>query len=135
MDFANEAARKRKHEYIGAEHIVLGLLENGDIADIFKSLGIAANTVRNDIEACMSLGPMPVERGKLTLTPMAKRTVERAMEEARPFQAGGRLADAGDILVGILVGNESAAAMVLAKHGLTADAVRVELQRLRNSQN
>ena len=55
-----------------------------------------------------------------------------ASEEANPFQKGGRLADSADILVGLLVDNESAAALSLSKHGLTADNVRSEAKKLKS---
>ena len=135
MDRADYAAHKLNHRYIGAEHLLLGLLGDGEISTVLKNVGVDANLVRADLEALLRPVEIPVEAGKLPLTPRAKRIIEYAIAESHPFQPDGRLADTMDILVGMLVDHDSSAAMVLTKYRLTAEALRSESQRLRDSQN
>lgn len=135
MEFAEDAARQLNHEYIGAEHLLLGLLNDREISRLLTKLGTDANTVRDDLQAVMVRGDSPAKLRRLPLVPRVKRIFEEAVVEAKPFDRNGRLADAYDLLVGILVDNGSAAALILVKHQLTAEAVRLESGKLRNSQD
>ena len=133
MNLANESAHRFNHEYIGAEHILLGLLEaGGEAIEVLKNLGIDADQMRGDMKGAMLAGELPVKIAKPPLTPRARRIILYASQEANPFRKGGRLADSADILVGLLVDNESAAALILSKHGLMADNVRLEAKKLKS---
>jgi len=132
MFLANEAACQLGNEYISAEHLLLGLLDDkdGDGAEVLKCLGIDTTKMRLDLEQVILRGPAVPAKGKLPITPRLKKVFEYAMEEAKPLDKGGRLGNPIDLLIGLLVGNESAAAMILLKHGLTAEGIRSEAKKI-----
>src|SRR5690349_24266084 len=87
MQIANQEAQRFNHEYIGTEHILLGLIKEGSgvAANVLKNLDIDPRKVRQEVERIVQTGPHPdmVQMGKLPQTPRAKKVVEYAIEEAR----------------------------------------------------
>src|SRR5258706_1598843 len=86
MQLANQEAQRFNHEYIGTEHILLGLIKEGSgvAANVLNNLGIDLLMVRLDIEMIVQVGPdMVIMGSKLPQTPRAKRVIEFAIEEAR----------------------------------------------------
>src|SRR5277367_6174773 len=88
MQLANQEAQRFNHEYIGTEHILLGLIKEGSgvAANVLKNLNIALPKVRLEIEKIVQAGPAEPDRvtlGKLPQTPRAKRVIEYSIEEAR----------------------------------------------------
>src|SRR5258708_5840180 len=85
MQLANQEAQRFNHEYIGTEHILLGLVKEGSgvAANVLKNLDVDLRKIRLEVEKIVQSGPDMVTMGKLPQTPRAKKVIEYSMEEAR----------------------------------------------------
>ena len=85
MAMANQEAQRFNHEYIGTEHILLGLVKEGSGvgANVLKNLDVDLRKVRLEVEKLVRQGPETAQVGKLPQTPRAKKVIEYAIEEAR----------------------------------------------------
>ncbi|MFO0003241.1 MAG: Clp protease N-terminal domain-containing protein, partial [bacterium] len=85
MQLANQEAQRFNHEYIGTEHILLGLVKEGSgvAANVLKNLDVDLRKIRIEVEKIVQTGPDMVTMGKLPQTPRAKKVIEYAMDEAR----------------------------------------------------
>src|SRR5258708_7347682 len=88
MQLANEEARHFGHEYIGTEHILLGLIKEGSgvAANVLKNLDVDLRKVREEVDKIVQTGSSPQDAatlGKRPQTPRAKKVIEYAIEEAR----------------------------------------------------
>src|SRR6266436_4534511 len=130
MQLANPVAQRFNHEYIGTEHILLGLIKEGSgvAANVLKNLDIDLRKVRLEVERIVQSGPDMVTIGKLPQTPRAKKVLEYTMEEARNLNHN--YVGTEHILLGLLREEEGVAARVLMNLGLKHDDVRVEVLNL-----
>lgn len=130
MLLANQEARRLNHEYIGTEHILLGLIKkrSGIAANVLKNLDIDLHKVRLEVEKIVQSGPDMVTMGKLPQTPKAKKVIEYAIEEARNLQHN--CVGTEHLLLGILRETEGVAAQALTNLGLRLEDVRQELLEL-----
>ncbi len=126
MQLANQEAQRFNHEYIGTEHILLGLIREGSgvAANVLKHLEVDLHKIRFDLEMLIHSEPDKVSMGKLPQTPCAKRVIEYAMEEARTLDHD--YVGTEHMLLGLLRENE--AALVLLNLGVPLDKVRAEIQ-------
>src|SRR5262245_29798434 len=87
MQLANQEAQRFNHEYIGTEHILLGLVKEGTgvAANVLNTLGIDLNRVRWEVEKIVLPGLNVAILGKLPQTPRAKKVIEYSIDEARTF--------------------------------------------------
>jgi ATP-dependent Clp protease ATP-binding subunit ClpC len=85
MQLANQEACRMNHEYIGTEHLLLGLIKEsiGVAVNVLKNLDIDPRKIRLEVEKFVQSGPNMVTTGKLPQTPRAKKVIEYAMEEAQ----------------------------------------------------
>src|SRR3712207_137257 len=87
MALANQEAQRFNHEYIGTEHILLGLVKEGSgvAADVLRRFGVNPQTVRLEVEKIVQTGPGgdQVVLGRLPHTPRAKKVIELAVDEAQ----------------------------------------------------
>src|SRR5476649_2135073 len=85
MALANQEAQRLNHEYIGSEHILLGLVREGSGvgATVLNSFNVDLRTVRLELEALVKPGLDSFSVGKLSSTPHAKRAIEYAVEESK----------------------------------------------------
>lgn len=85
MQLADMEAKRFNHEYIGTEHILLGLIKEGAgvAANVLKNFDIDLRKIRLEIEKIVQSGPDMVTMGKLPITPRAKKVIEYSIEEAR----------------------------------------------------
>src|SRR5213596_721421 len=85
MQLANQEAQRLHHEYIGTEHILLGLIREGSgvAANVLKNLDIDLRKVRQEVEKLVQVSLEVCAPGRLPQTPRAKKVVEYAIEEAR----------------------------------------------------
>ena len=133
MQLANYEAQRFNHEFIGTEHILLGLIKEGSgvAAIVLKSLDIGLLTIRREVERIdPSLPELPV-RGKLPLTPRAKKILEFGMEESRILNPNYDYVGTEHILLGLLREQEGVATEVLRRLGLNVADVREEIIKLR----
>src|SRR6266542_5159080 len=87
MQLANQEAQRFNHEYIGTEHILLGLVKEGSgvAANALNNLGIELRKIRQEIEKIVQPGPETINLGKVPQTPRAKKVIDFALEEPRNF--------------------------------------------------
>ncbi len=130
MALANQEAQRFNHEYIGTEHILLGLVKEGSGvgATVLKNLDVDIKKLRLEIEKLVKSGPDMVTMGKLPQTPRAKKVVEYAIEEARALNHN--YVGTEHILLGLLRESEGIAAQVLMNLGLKLEEVRQEVLNL-----
>ena len=130
MQLANQEAQRFNHEYIGTEHILLGLVKEGSgvAANVLKNLDVDLRKIRLEVEKLVQSGPEMVTIGKLPQTPRAKKVIEYSMEEAR--QLNHNYVGTEHILLGLLREQEGVAAQVLMNLGLKLDDVREEVLNL-----
>ena len=127
MALANQEAQRFNHEYIGTEHILLGLVKEGTGvgANVLKKLGVELHKVRMEVEKLVKPGPDMVTMGKLPQTPRAKKVIEYSLEEARNLNHN--YVGTEHILLGLLRENDGVAAQVLMNLDLKLDEVREEV--------
>ena len=130
MQLANQEAQRFNHEYIGTEHILLGLIKEGSgvAANVLKNLDVDLRKIRLEVEKLVQSGPDMVTMGKLPQTPRAKKVIEYSMEEARNLNHN--YVGTEHILLGLLHEQEGVAAQVLMNLGLKLEEVREEVLNL-----
>jgi ATP-dependent Clp protease ATP-binding subunit ClpC len=130
MALANQEAQRFNHEYIGTEHILLGLVKEGSGvgATVLKNLDVDIKKLRLEVEKLVKSGPDMVTMGKLPHTPRAKKVIEYAIEEARSLNHN--YVGTEHLLLGLLRESEGIAAQVLMNLGLRLEDVRQEVLNL-----
>ncbi|MCG3181009.1 MAG: ATP-dependent Clp protease ATP-binding subunit ClpC [Phycisphaerae bacterium] len=130
MALANQEAQRFNHEYIGTEHILLGLVKEGSGvgATVLKNLDVDLRKVRLEVEKLVKQGPETVQMGKLPQTPRAKKVIEYAIEEARNLNHN--YVGTEHLLLGLLREHDGVAAQVLMNLGLKLEDVREEVLNL-----
>jgi len=130
MQLANEEARRFNHEYIGTEHILVGLVKEGAgvAANVLKNLDIDLRKVRLEVEKIVVSGPDKATMGKLPQTPRAKKVVEYAIAEARALKHN--YVGTEHLLLGLLSEQQGVAAQVLMNLGLKLADVHEEVLNL-----
>ena len=130
MQLANQEAQRFNHEYIGTEHILLGLVKEGSgvAANVLKNLDVDLRKIRLEVEKIVQSGPDMVTMGKLPQTPRAKKVIEYAIEEARNLNHN--YVGTEHLLLGLLREQEGVAAQVLMNLGLKLEDVREEVLNL-----
>src|SRR5690348_7316317 len=126
---AQEEARMLNHNYIGTEHILLGLIHEGEgvAAKALESLGIALEGVRQQVEEIIGQGQQ-APSGHIPFTPRAKKVLELALRKAR--QLGHNYIGTEHILLGLIREGEGVAAQVLVKLGADLNRVRQQVLQL-----
>ena len=130
MQLANQEAQRFNHEYIGTEHMLLGLVKEGTgvAANVLKNLDVDLRKIRLEVEKLVQSGPEMITMGKLPQTPRAKKVIEYSMEEARNLNHN--FVGTEHILLGLLREQEGVAAQVLMNLGLKLEDVRDEVLNL-----
>ena len=130
MQLASQEAQRLNHEYIGTEHMLLGLIKEGSGAtpNMLKLLDRDLRKIRLEIEKLVPCKPDRVNVGRLLLTPQAKIALEYSVEEARNM--GFSDVSPEHILLGLLRAQEGVAAQVLMNFGLKAEELRSEIENL-----
>ncbi|MFM7163935.1 MAG: ATP-dependent Clp protease ATP-binding subunit [Planctomycetaceae bacterium] len=130
MQLANQEAQRFNHEYIGTEHILLGLVKEGSgvAANVLKNLDVDLRKIRIEVEKIVQTGPDMVTMGKLPQTPRAKKVIEYGMDEARNLNHN--YVGTEHLLLGLLREQEGVAAQVLMNLGLKLEDVRDEVLNL-----
>ena len=129
LSLAQEEAQRFNHNYIGTEHILLGLVREteGVAARVLANLGVDLGKVRSAVEFIIGRGERPAQ-GEIGLTPRAKKVVELAVDEAR--RMNHTYIGTEHLLIGLLREGEGVAAGVLESLSVTLDKVRTETHRI-----
>ncbi len=130
---AKEAAKNINHEYIGTEHILLGLVKEGEgvAAAVLTSLGLDSDGIRQEVEKLVQPGPDKVAAEDIPFTPRAKKVIELAMDEARNL--GHNYIGTEHLLLGLIREGDGVASQVLMNLGLDLKSVRDEVLNLLGS--
>jgi ATP-dependent Clp protease ATP-binding subunit ClpA len=126
LQLAQEEAQHFNHNYIGTEHILLGLVREGDgvAARVLNNLGIDLGSVRSSVEFIIGRGERMV-MGEIGLTPRAKRVIEFAVDEAR--RLNHHYIGTEHLLLGLVREGEGIAAGVLESLGVSLEKVRAQV--------
>ena len=129
MVLAQEEARLLNHNYIGTEHILLGLIHEGEgvAAKALEQLGISLEAVRTQVEEIIGHGGSSPS-GHIPFTPRAKKVLELSLREA--LQLGHNYIGTEHILLGLIREGEGVAAQVLVKLGADLSRVRQQVIQL-----
>ena len=131
MQLANREARRFNHEYIGTEHVLLGLIQvAGVAADVLHNLDIDLRRIRLEVEKLIQRGPYVVTMGRLPITPAAKWAIEYAMEEAAMEEASKlryNQVDTEHFLLGMMREDGGVAGQILMNLGLRIEVTRKEI--------
>ena len=127
---AREEAKGFNHDYIGTEHILLGLIKEGQgvASAVLQNLGLSLESIRTEIEQKVSTDHGYEVVGEIEFTPKAKRVIELAMEEARKF--GHNYIGTEHLLLGLLLEEEGVAANVLNGLGVSLSRIQKEIVQL-----
>ncbi len=130
---AKEEAKRFNHDYIGTEHILLGLIKEGEsvAAAVLQNLGLSLETIRLEVEKLVQYGPSTMVSGDIPFTPKAKKVIELAMDEAR--RLGHNYIGTEHLLLGLIKEGEGVASHVLLNVGLDLNKVRAEVIKLLGS--
>jgi len=130
---AKEEARRFNHDYIGTEHILLGLIREGEgvAAAVLQKMGISLENIRLEVEKLVQPGPATQIIGDIPFTPRAKKALELAAEEARSL--GHNYIGTEHLLLGLIREGEGIASQVLLNLGMDLSSVRNEVMELLGS--
>src|SRR5881397_1477527 len=126
LSLAQEEAKRFQHNYIGTEHLLLGLVREGEgvAAKVLSNLGVELNKVRSAVEFIIGRGDRMV-MGEIGLTPRAKKVIELAVDEAR--RLNHQYIGTEHLLLGLVREGEGIAAGVLESLGVSLDKVRSQV--------
>jgi ATP-dependent Clp protease ATP-binding subunit ClpC len=129
LTLAQEEAERSHHSYIGTEHLLLGLLREGEglAAKVLNNLGVEIGKVRQTIESVLGRNERIIIQ-QIIPTSRVKKVIEISFEEAR--RMGHNYVGTEHLLLGLLIEGEGIAAHVLEDLGATLDKVRAEIERL-----
>jgi ATP-dependent Clp protease ATP-binding subunit ClpC len=130
MYLAREEAGRLHHDYIGTEHLLLGIIRDGEgiATSVLQSLGVDLDVARKTVEGMVSQGGGTLTVGEIPFTPRAKRVLELAVDEARLL--GHNYVGTEHLLLGLIREGEGVAARVLTNLGLDRKKVREETLRI-----
>jgi ATP-dependent Clp protease ATP-binding subunit ClpA len=131
MRLAQGEAQRFQHNYIGTEHLLLGLVREGDgvAAKVLSNLGVELNNVRSAVESIIGRGDRVV-LGEIGLTPRAKKVIELAVDEARRLNHD--FIGTEHLLLGLIREGEGIGAGVLESFGLSLQQVRAQTIQVLN---
>ena len=124
LSLSQEEAQRFQHNYIGTEHLLLGLVREGEgvAAVVLSNLGVELNRVQDTVEAIIGRGDRIV-LGEIGLTPRAKKVIELAVDEARRLKH--HYIGTEHLLLGLVREGEGIAAGVLESMGVNLEKVRI----------
>src|SRR3989442_13173181 len=130
MYLAREEAARLQHDYIGTEHLLLGVIREGEgiAATVLNNLGLDLDAIRQAVESMVSSTGGTLTIGEIPFTPRAKRVLELSVDEAR--QLGHNYVGTEHLLLGLIREGEGVAAKVLLELGVDRKRVREETLKL-----
>jgi ATP-dependent Clp protease ATP-binding subunit ClpC len=130
IQLAREEAMRFNHDYIGTEHLLLGLVKEGEgiAATALANLGVDLRTLRLEVEKLVEQGPATVSVGEIPFNPQAKKVLELAVEEARKFNHN--YIGTEHLLLGLIKEGEGIAAHVLDNMKVDVERVQREIVKL-----
>ena len=131
---AREEAIRLGHNFVGTEHLLLGLVREGDglAMAILKKLSVNISTLKGEVEKVVSVGTQVSPAGEVPFTPQAKKVLEYAISEARSM--GHNYIGTEHLLLGLVREGEGIASLVLRDVGVTVAAAKAQAQELLGEQ-
>jgi ATP-dependent Clp protease ATP-binding subunit ClpC len=131
---AREEAGRFRHDFVGTEHVLLGLIRDGEgiATAVLQRLGLRLENVKAEVERALAGFPKTLTFGEVPFTPQAKRVLELSIEEAR--QLGHNYIGTEHLLLGLMKEGQSIAAKILESLGARLDEVRQETLALLGDQ-
>lgn len=131
---AREEAIRLGHNFVGTEHLLLGLVREGDglATAILKKLNVNLTTLKGEVEKIVSVGSQTTPAGEVPFTPQAKKVLEYAISEARSM--GHNYIGTEHLLLGLIREGEGIASLVLRDFGVTIPAAKAQAQELLGEQ-
>ena len=131
--YAKEEAKRFNHDYIGTDHLLLGLIREGEgvAAAVLQKLGLNLETIRLEVEKLVQAGPATQVVGDIPFTPRSKKALELSAEEARAL--GHNYIGTEHLLLGLVKEGEGMAYRVLLNLGLDLGKLRNEVMELLGS--
>lgn len=131
--YAKEEARRFNHDYIGTEHLLLGLIREGEgvAAAVLQKLGLDLETIRIEVEKLVQPGPQTQVLGDIPFTPRSKKALELSAEEARAL--GHNYIGTEHLILGLVKEGEGMAYRVLLNLGLDLNKLRAEIMEILGS--
>ncbi len=131
---AREEAIRLGHNFVGTEHLLLGLVREGDglATAILKKLNVNLTTLKGEVEKIVSVGSQVSPAGEVPFTPQAKKVLEYAISEARSM--GHNYIGTEHLLLGLIREGEGIASLVLRDFGVTIPAAKAQAQELLGEQ-
>jgi len=131
--YAKEEARHFNHDYIGTEHLLMGLVKEGEgvAAAVLQKMGVDLETIRIEIEKLVQPGPETKVMGDIPFTPRSKKALELSAEEARSL--GHNYIGTEHLLLGLVREGEGMAYRVLLNLGIDLDRLRMEIMEILGS--
>ncbi len=131
---AREEAIRLGHNFVGTEHLLLGLAREGDglAVAILKKLNVNLSTLKGEVEKVVSVGSQVSPAGEVPFTPQAKKVLEYAISEARSM--GHNYIGTEHLLLGLIREGEGIASLVLRDFGVTIPAAKAQAQELLGEQ-
>src|SRR5215208_3393136 len=128
LQLAQEEAQRFNHNYIGTEHLLLGLVREGEgvAAKVLANLGVELNKVRSAVEFIIGRGDRTVT-GDIGLTPRAKKVIELSVDEARKLNH--HYIGTEHLLLGLVRNGEGVATGVLEIMGVSLEQIRTQVNR------
>ncbi len=130
MALARQEAERLRHDYIGTEHILVGLIKEGSgvAANILENLNIDPDQILREIEKVVEPGTSMVSMGQLPFTPRTKKMLEYALEEMRNL--GHNYIGTEHLLLGLIREHDSEAAQIMISLGIDLEQVRSEIMKI-----
>ncbi|MEK7273736.1 MAG: Clp protease N-terminal domain-containing protein, partial [Candidatus Desantisbacteria bacterium] len=130
LGLAQEEAKRLGHDYVGTEHMLLGLVREGEgvAAEVISNLGISLESIRIEVEKVAPKGSEMLTYGDVPFTPHAKKVLELSVEEAR--RLGHNYIGTEHLLLGLIREGEGIGSKVLINLGINLDTVRDEAMNL-----
>ncbi len=132
IEYARDEAARLKHDYIGTEHLLLGLIRLGDglAVEVLNNIGIDGNELRASVEEMVQPSGGTMQMGQLPLTARAKKTLEVSGNEARALKS--KDIDTQHILLALLKDEEGVAAQVMSMYDVDYKEVYEELRNIQS---
>jgi hypothetical protein len=127
LTLAPEEARQFKHNFVGTEHLLLGLTRSGSrtVTNVLQKLGVSANLLRMEIERLVPTGPLATAAGQIPYTPRARQALQLSAEEAHRLNQSRVRPE--HIFLGLLREGSGVAALVLKNLGVRLESARAEV--------
>ncbi len=134
LKLAEHEARQFQHDYIGTEHLLLGLIEegNGVATNVLRVRGLDAARLRHEVNQIVQPGLVPIQKRELPLTPRTRQAIDFATDEARAV--GHPLVGTEHLLLGLLREADGVAGLILRKCSLQLEELRAEVLKIRHLQ-